>query len=294
VKLVAHISDPHFGTEDPEIAGELLRELRTLDPAVVAISGDLTQRARRSQFRTARDWLAHLGVPYVVVPGNHDIPLYDVFRRFAQPRDRFHDYISREPTPCFFDDTLAVCGIDTTKALTTKHGVARREQIDYVVRRFLAYEHSWRIVVAHHPFVVPPGAAKPVVSGASEAIERFERARVDLILTGHLHAPHSDSAADRNERHSLIHVHAGTCMSTRTRGEPNGYNQLAFDGDTVTITHRYWTGTRFVDGPSKSYQRITGGDRGSRDHDRYEHIHTRPSDRPADTRDTDRVPSARG
>lgn len=261
MKLVAHISDPHFGSEDPVIARELLRELGALDPAVVVISGDLTQRARRHQFRAARSWLEHLGLPYVVVPGNHDIPLYDVVTRFFRPRDRYQEHISRDLEPCFFDETLAVCGLDTTKSLTTKNGHVPRESLHRIVDRLASQNRHWKILVAHHPFTVPPNSDEPRVSGADEALTLLEEARVDVILTGHLHLPHTDGSAGRNERHTVINVHAGTCMSTRTRGEPNGYNQLAFDGDQVTIVHREWNGLRFIDGDRKTYRRGRGGER---------------------------------
>jgi 3',5'-cyclic AMP phosphodiesterase CpdA len=262
LKLVTHISDPHFGSEDPAIAAELLREIKTLDPAVVAISGDLTQRARRAQFHAAKSWLEHLGIPYVVVPGNHDIPLYDVATRIFRPRDRYLDLITRDLEPCFFDESLAVCGVDTTKTLTTKHGRVPRGPLERVVGKLRLHDRHWKILVAHHPFVVPPTSDEPTADGADEAMTTLEAANVDLILTGHLHIPHTEGSSGRNERHTLINVHAGTCMSTRTRGEPNGYNQLAFDGDEVTITHRVWNGIRFVDGDRKTYQRgRVGGDR---------------------------------
>jgi 3',5'-cyclic AMP phosphodiesterase CpdA len=262
LKLVTHISDPHFGSEDPAIAAELLRELKTLAPAVVAISGDLTQRGRRAQFRDAKSWLEHLGIPYVVVPGNHDIPFYDVVTRFIRPRDRYLELITRDLEPCFFDESLAVCGVDTTKVLTTKHGRVPRGPLERVVGKLRLHDRHWKILVAHHPFVVPPTSDEPRAEGADDARTKLETANVDLILTGHLHIPHTDGSAGRNDRHTVINVHAGTCMSTRTRGEPNGYNQLAFDADEVTITHRIWNGIRFVDGDQKTYRRgRVGGDR---------------------------------
>jgi 3',5'-cyclic AMP phosphodiesterase CpdA len=262
MKLVAHVSDPHFGTEDPSIAAELLRELRTLDPAVVAISGDLTQRGRRAQFRAAKSWLEHLGMPYVVVPGNHDIPFYDFFTRFVRPRDRYLEMITRDLEPCFFDEALAVCGIDTTKSLTTKHGRVPHESLARVLTNLRMHDRHWRILVAHHPFVVPPNSDEPVVDGADEALTKLEEAGVDIILTGHLHIPHSEGSAGRNQRHTIVNVHAGTCMSTRTRKEPNGYNLLRVDGDDLTIVHREWNGLRFVDGEQKQYRRgRVGGDR---------------------------------
>jgi 3',5'-cyclic AMP phosphodiesterase CpdA len=252
MKLVAHISDPHFGTQDKRVCRALVEELGELEPACVVVSGDLTQRGRRRQFRQAHRWLESLGLPYLTVPGNHDIPLYDVFTRFLRPRERYLTYINDDLTPCFADDTLVIAGIDTTKSFTTKHGKVTREAIDQVLADLARFQGRWRILVAHHPFIVPPDSPEPVVEGADEVLPLLEAAGVDLILTGHLHLPHS---AGRNEHHSIVHVQAGTCISTRTRGEPNGYNQLRFEEDEVTIVHRQWEGARFVDGEMKRYGR---------------------------------------
>ena len=258
MKLVAHISDPHFGTEDPRIADALREELGALEPACVVVSGDLTQRARRSQFKQARQWLDSLGEPYVVVPGNHDIPLYDLFTRFIRPRERYQRYVTSDLAPWFIDDTLAIAGVDTTKSFTTKHGKITREKIEGVVAELEHFHDRWKILVAHHPFIVPPESEERPVEGADEVLPLLEEAEVDLILTGHLHLPH---AAGRNEEHTIVHVQAGTCISTRTRGEPNGYNQLRFEGDELSIIHRQWDGTSFVDGEIKRYARGTADDR---------------------------------
>lgn len=253
MKLVAHISDPHFGSADPRIAAALLEELNTLRPTLVAISGDLTQRARRAQFRAARAWLDQLAVRYLVVPGNHDIPLYDVVRRFLAPRDRYLEYISNDLAPLYADDEVAVCGIDTTKSFTTKHGRLTREQAEHAAAQLAPYTNHWRVIVAHHPF--------EHASGSAEAVPLFEDAGVDLVLTGHLHMRRLDDVVMRNPSHTMIAVHAGTCMSTRLRGEPNGYNQLAFDGEHVTITHREWLADRFVEVGAKQYRRSAGRER---------------------------------
>ena len=254
MKLVVHISDPHFGQHDPAIAQVLLEELNALNPSLIAISGDLTQRARRAQFQAAREWLDRLLPPYLVVPGNHDIPLYDVFRRFAAPRERYMHYISSDLAPSYVDDELAVVGIDTTKSFTLKHGKMTTEQADRVVALLAPHEQHWRIVVAHHPF--------EHATGSDEVQPMFEHAGVDLMLTGHLHVQRMDEVASRNPHHTLVAVHAGTCMSTRLRGEPNGYNQLHIDGDRVRIIHRGWDGARFVDIVEKQYRRTErGGER---------------------------------
>jgi 3',5'-cyclic AMP phosphodiesterase CpdA len=254
MKLVVHISDPHFGVEDPVIAEALLADLGAAEPSLVAISGDLTQRARRAQFEAARAWLDRLQSPYLVVPGNHDIPLYDLIRRFVAPRERYMQYISPDLAPSYVDDQLAVVGIDTTKTLAFKHGHITREQAERVVALLAPYQHHWRILVAHHPF--------DHATGADDVQPLFEQAGVDLVLTGHMHLPDSDQIASRNEQHTMVAVAASTCMSRRLRGEPNGYNQLYFDGEHVRIVHREWRGSRFVDAAEKQYRRNErGGER---------------------------------
>jgi 3',5'-cyclic AMP phosphodiesterase CpdA len=255
MKLVAHISDAHFGAHDPVIAGHLKTELNEGDYDVIAFSGDLTQRGRAPQFEAAKLWLDGLEPPYVVVPGNHDIPLYDVLTRFLAPRDRYCELISDDLEPCYADDELAICGIDTTKTLTTKYGRVTHEQIARVAGKLAAMAPRWKVLIAHHPFFVPEGHESDRVQGADAALPILEDAGVDLILTGHLH---TQSVAGRNDRHSILAAQAGTCMSTRLRGEPQSFNQLRFDGDVLTIINRVWDGGRFVDGALKTYRRGDG------------------------------------
>src|SRR5215471_9311717 len=96
---LAHLSDLHFGTEDDAMVKRLLAELAALQPRLIVVSGDLTQRARRRQFAAARAFLDRLGAPHLVLPGNHDIPLYDVGRRIASPMGRYRQMITRELDP---------------------------------------------------------------------------------------------------------------------------------------------------------------------------------------------------
>ncbi len=268
MKIIAHISDPHFGRDIPEVAQGLLDELNGITapmPSLIAISGDLTQRARRAQYREARAWLDRLTAPYLVVPGNHDIPLYDLFHRFLAPMRRFKKYISADLTPFYEDDEMVVCGLNTAHGFTIKDGTIPPEQLATVCERFALHPKRWKLLVAHHPFVIPRQVPESyLVDGASEAIPRLVNVRVDLILTGHLHVSYAhapDAAGYRNEDHSVLGVNAGTCVSNRHRGEPNSYNRLEINGDTISIVNRQWNGTKFVDGPEKAYRHGRGADR---------------------------------
>lgn len=263
MKLVVHLSDPHFGTENPAIVEALAAELdgRTGDvPSLIVISGDLTQRAKEEQFKAARAWLDALPAPYVVVAGNHDVPLYDLWDRLVHPLDRFRKHIGAEPMPTHLDDELAVAGLQTPHGFTIKDGRVTIEQALAAASFFAAAGDRFKIVVAHHPFVVPAGRpARDRVDGAAVALPILHDAGVAMICTGHLHlARSSDIGGFRDESREMVAVHAGTCLSTRLRGEPNSYNRLVLDGDALTIIPRAWAHGGFVDGPHKRYHRVDG------------------------------------
>ena len=120
---IAHLSDIHFGAHDPIIVAATEAWLRDKQPDLIIISGDLTQRAKVEQFREASSYLERLreaGFPIMVVPGNHDVPLYDVFTRFAAPLDRYKRFINDDLCPWFENDEVAVLGINTARSLPSQ------------------------------------------------------------------------------------------------------------------------------------------------------------------------------
>jgi 3',5'-cyclic AMP phosphodiesterase CpdA len=128
---IAHLSDPHFGTAVPAVRGALLGELLANPPDLILVTGDITQRARRDQFVEARDFLRALPpVPKLCLPGNHDLPLFDVFTRALQPYDHYRRHISAELEPVFIDQRVAVLCIDATSRMRHKDGALSTEQID--------------------------------------------------------------------------------------------------------------------------------------------------------------------
>ena len=264
MKVVAHISDAHFGTEDPEVAAALADELAGRGdgptPSLVVVSGDLTQRAKEEQFRAARTFLDALPGPYLVVPGNHDMPLYDLWSRLHHPLRRYKELITDELMPLHVDDELAVVGLDTTHSRAVKDGKVTAAQARAAAALLAAQGDRFRMVVAHHPFVLPRGVpATQRIDGADEATPILRDAGVAVICTGHLHVAYaSDTAGFRDETREMIAVHAGTCISTRRRGESNGYNRLVLDGDVLTIHHRVWADHRFTEGAHKVYRRQDG------------------------------------
>jgi 3',5'-cyclic AMP phosphodiesterase CpdA len=249
IRTIAHISDLHFGRVDPAIAEALLRELHDAKPSVVVVSGDFTQRARSGQYRAAAAYLRRLPEPRIVVPGNHDIPLYDVVRRFLFPLTRYRRFISEDLQPLWRDQTLLVLGINTARSFTRTGGHITAGQLEQARQQLgKAGDGVFKVVVTHHPFIPAPNhEPKDIVEGAKAALEVFEASGVDLLLSGHLHLSYCGEicAAYPAVGRSMLAVQAGTATSTRRRGEPNGYNFITIRDRQVEIEARSWDGAAF-------------------------------------------------
>ena len=244
MRRIAHLSDLHFGAAIPEIVEALVATIARLEPHVVAISGDLTQRARRSQFRDARAFLDALRAPTIVVPGNHDVPLYNVLARFGDPLGSFRRHITAEAYPCYRDAEIAVVGANTTRSFTIKDGGLRPadvRQLSNVLDE--AGPDRVRIVVCHHPFDPPAGRGRWTAPAPdAEAVNTLVARGADIFLTGHLHLTYVGHTATRYQvsGRSAIVVEAGTATSFRGRGEVNSFNLLRVDGASVAVERHDW------------------------------------------------------
>jgi 3',5'-cyclic AMP phosphodiesterase CpdA len=267
MKTIAHISDLHFGTEVPAVAEGLRVDLQAAAPSLVVISGDFTQRARSRQFARAREYLETLPQPQLRVPGNHDVPLYDVIRRFAAPLARYRKFIGEELNPVYDDGKLFVAGLNTARSLTWKSGRISLEQIDALQTRLSRTSAPLKVVVTHHPFIPPPMAdaseAKiDLVGRAARALTVLDAAGVDLLLSGHLH--HSYAGDTRTQypaaHRAIIAAQAGTAISRRVRdNDPNGYNLITLSRDEITIEVRAWNGAAFRPIAATVYHRTEQG-----------------------------------
>ena len=262
MRTIAHLSDLHFGRVDPSLLEPLGRRLLECRPDVVVVSGDLTQRAKSAEFRDARRFLDTLPGRVLVVPGNHDVPFYNLFQRFFQPHDKYQRYISRDLEPAFIDDEIAVVGVNTARSSVFKGGRINAEQMGRVRERLCRLERVTKIVFTHHPFDLPEGHGdRHLVGRASEAMSAFAACGADILLAGHLHASHIGHTAARYriEGFSALVVQAGTATSTRGRGEANSFNVLTIEPGRVAVQRFSWTQGHFAPATPERFERTPSG-----------------------------------
>lgn len=253
---IAHLSDLHFGANDPRIVAATTAWLEQQQPDLVVISGDFTQRARIAQFREASAWLNRLraaGHRILAVPGNHDVPLYDVVRRFAAPLRRYRNYISNDLAPWFENEQVAVLGINTARSLTIKDGRINRAQMRLIEERFAAVSpEKTRILVTHHPlFSMPIGSGSELTEAVGrheDAISAVCRAGVHAALAGHFHRTYAEAARKMVERAGgALVIQAGTATSYRLRNnELQSFNWLhVHRNDDIELQVVAWDGDSF-------------------------------------------------
>ena len=244
MRTIVHLSDVHFGRVDERLVDPLVAAIREMAPDLVAVSGDLTQRARRGQFRQARAFLDQLPFPRLVVPGNHDVPLFNVAARFLDPYRGYRRHIAHDLEPVHHDEELIAVGMNSARSLPF-HGGGRLNEAQVVraaARLRSAPPEAVRMVVTHHPFDLPAGHGDEHLIGRSGmAMQHLAAAGADLFLAGHLHVSHVGHTAGRYRiaGHSALVVQAGT-LSTRARGEVNTINVLRLERPRITVERHSW------------------------------------------------------
>lgn len=251
---IAHLTDLHFGADDPVVVRALRDTLNADPPDLVAISGDLTQGARRGEFRAARAFMDSLSAPKLVVPGNHDITPYQLEERFFDPYRRWRAEIGPETEPIWQDGTVAVVGLNTARRggfhMDWSRGRITRPRLRRLLQRLDALPPKLvRVVVAHHPLLPPENLPlQTVVGGSRRALAAFAAHGVRLVLAGHLHRTYSRMAAPEGSAPMILQ--GGSATSVRLRGEPNAYGRIEVSPDgTVTALGQIWEDGRWIEAP---------------------------------------------
>jgi 3',5'-cyclic AMP phosphodiesterase CpdA len=234
MSLLLQISDTHFGTEQRSVVEALAKLAHQQRPDVLVLSGDITQRARPKQFRAARAFVDRLGAPVLAVPGNHDIPLFDLWTRLRRPYARYSAAFGGELDPVHRSPDLIVVCVNTTRPWRHKHGEISAPQVERVSRLLEGAESAQlRIVVVHQPVAVTRTEDVPNrLRGHAAALDRWAVAGVDLVMGGHIHLPYVMPL--QGLARPLWAVQAGTAVSSRVReGVPNSVNLLRWGTDSA-------------------------------------------------------------
>ena len=258
---IVHLSDLHFGAHDERLVEAVDQQIDRLKPDLVVISGDFTQRARTEQFREACEFLEGLrerGHEVLGVPGNHDVPLYDVLRRFLSPLARYRRFIDDTLCPFIELPGVAVLGINTARSLTFKDGRINRDQVTFIRETFSRTAGKvMRILVTHHPlFALRVGEEVSRAIGRQElALDAIEESGVDMVLAGHNHHASSQDASDLVTRAGgVLVVQAGTATSLRVREQEQSFNTIdVFEGE-ATITVYVWKSDDFRANDAQCYK----------------------------------------
>lgn len=246
---ILHISDLHFGPHYVPEAGEALQAIApALDADAIVISGDFTQRAKRQQFEHARRFVDRLPkVPMLLIPGNHDVPLYRVAERWFRPHDLYCELISPELNPVLALDNLVLVGIDSTSPRRAiSNGRVHQDQLERCAQIFAEVPaQTMRIVVAHHHFAPCPDYIHDrTMPKARRAIDSFVDQGVEMILGGHLHRSYIGNSLDffpgNHRDRGIAIVQCGTTTSSRGRGRErneNTFNLIDIGPQLLTVIH---------------------------------------------------------
>ena len=265
MRTIAHLSDLHFGRIEEAVLDPLVAAVAAVSPDVVVVSGDLTQRARTQEFVQARAFLARLPLPQVVVPGNHDVPLYNVFARLLRPLQKYVRHIEPDLSPSFVDREIAVLGVNTARALVIKNGRINQAQVDILRDRMSRLGGEVvKVVVTHHPFDVTPEVDRDErVGRADMAMQMFAQCGVDVLLAGHLHSGRTLVTGDRRavSGYGALAVSAGTATSERRRGDANSFNVLRLQKHRIEVERFDWREEKqqFLPAAHEAYQRDREG-----------------------------------
>lgn len=232
MRRVLHLSDLHYGKDRADLEEPLLEVVDRLAPDLVAISGDFTQRARRSQFAEARAFLERLTVPWLAVPGNHDTPLDNLWVRLMKPWKRYRAAIHDELEPVYQDEHMVVVGVNTVNRFAWQRGKLSNRRVARACQAFGDDDGRARIVMLHHPLQHGPEVEKRLMRGADEALKAFAECGAQVVLSGHLH---NTVIAPFRAWPQLLFVQAGTSLSSRVRGEVNTFNLLEVSAEAVSV-----------------------------------------------------------
>ncbi len=264
---LVHLSDLHFGAVDPVLPGILRDSVLQAAPDVVVVSGDLTQRARTREFQEAKAFLDSLPLPLLVVPGNHDVPVWwKVWARFSRPWRHFRKFVQEDLEPVWDSPGLFIIGTNSARTagwhLDWSRGRLSHHQMARLVRLGGAADaEALRVLVVHHPPAAPPQGTRRHLIGRNRHFSRaVNLAGIDLVLAGHFHISYAQALplSGGHAARSCVLSAVSTATSHRLKGEPNGFHVIEGDSRAITVQAWTWEGEKYEPGRVWAFHRQDG------------------------------------
>lgn len=234
-----HISDIHFGLENNRALDWVRAEVATRKPDAVAITGDITMRARTREFAAATAWIRSLEAPVTLEVGNHDLPYFNLLERFFHPYRRFYGVehtVERElKLP-----GLAIVPLRTTARaqprLNWSKGWITGAALDRCLKAIDALPPGTKaIVTAHHPLREVGTKGTALTRNGARALRELATRPVAAVLSGHVHD--AFDITEETVNGSVRMIGAGT-LSQRIRSTPPSFNEITWDGARLTVEVR--------------------------------------------------------
>ena len=244
---IIQVADIHFGTENPRALRAFEAAMEAIEPDAIAVCGDLTQRGKREEFDAAREWIGQFTVPRLVVAGNHDTPLLNIYERVMSPFERHDSYFDHLSEPVVLDNAV-LAGINTSRGWQTRknwaEGSVNLDDLEAAITVGEETGGKTGFLICHHPFLSPPDAPmRTATRRGRRASRRLAKSGFRYLLTGHVHVP--SVTVVEHEGECYIAVSSGT-LSTRLRSSPASFNLIDISGEDCVVTIFNLHGDRFV------------------------------------------------
>jgi 3',5'-cyclic AMP phosphodiesterase CpdA len=236
---ILHLSDPHFGTTSQEKLDALRESVKSLQPDLILFSGDITQRARVSEFKSARKFLDQFpDIPKISTTGNHDISLTNMIERFFYPYRRYTTIMEFPKEGRWRKGDVEVICLNSTSRFRHKDGALNTIELLRLDPRTEGVR--FRLAVFHHPMDCRRESdEKNIIKGAASIASKLQSTDVDLVVGGHVHDPFVTLSSRKYPGRPFVISVAGTCLSSRTRsGAPNSFSVYEIEGDALKA-HRF-------------------------------------------------------
>lgn len=258
---LVHLTDLHFGCERADLVAPLTDAIRGAGPDLVVVTGDLTHRGRRHQFRSAVAFLNGLGLPYVTMPGNHDVPLFNLFLRILSPFGNWRREVGTPLAPQRAAGRALIVAANTADPSRVRRGRLRPGDLAAIGAGLRSSAPGViPLLACHHPFEVPPGFEQGETRGAAEARPGLIRDGLQVILSGHLHAWKIGLGITATAGRPLLLVETGTALCARPGERDHGFSVLDLGPENIAVTP--WLVSeptaQFGPGPRHSFVRRDG------------------------------------